>query len=48
MEALVGTWELGGSTIQMVEEPESGVLLALNARGEPVNPLTVISRGSKR
>ena len=48
LEALVGTWDLGGSTVQMVEEPGTGVLLALDSRGELINPLKVISQGSKR
>ena len=48
LEALVGTWELGGEMIQMLEEPDTGILLALNSRGDWVNPMTVITRGSKR
>jgi hypothetical protein len=48
MDALVGTWELGGETIQMMEEPGTGTLVALNSRGEAVNPVRVISQGSKR
>jgi len=48
LEAVVGTWELGGEKIQMLEEPGTGALLAKNSRGEVVNPMTVISRGSKR
>ena len=48
MEALVGTWELGGEVIQMQEEPGTGVLLAVNSRGEAINPMRVITRGFKR
>jgi len=48
MDALVGTWELGGETIQMREEPGTGVLLAVNSRGEAINPMRVITRGFKR
>jgi hypothetical protein len=48
MEAVVGTWELCGERIQMLEDPDSGSLVAVNSRGEPVNPIQVISRGFKR
>ncbi|MGW8267284.1 MAG: hypothetical protein ACWGSQ_13035 [Longimicrobiales bacterium] len=48
LEALVGDWELGGEAIRMREEPGTGVLVALNSRGESVNPITVITRGSRR
>lgn len=48
MEAVVGTWELCGERIQMLEDSDSGSLVAVNSRGEPVNPIQVISRGFKR
>jgi hypothetical protein len=48
LEALVGTWELSGEMVQMMEEPNTGVLMALSCRGDWINPMTVISRGSKR
>lgn len=47
IEALVGIWELEGRSIRLIEERHSGVLLALNDRGERVNPLRVITRGRK-
>ena len=48
MEAVVGTWELCGEQIKMLEDPETATLVAVNSRGEPVNPIQVISRGFKR
>jgi hypothetical protein len=33
--------------IRLLEEPETGVLVAVNLRGERVNPLRVISLGTK-
>lgn len=48
LEALVGDWELAGESIKMREEPGTGVLVAVNSRGESVNPITVITRGSRR
>ena len=47
MEAVVGVWELGGERIQMLEEPGTETLVAVNSRGEAVNPIIVISRGFK-
>lgn len=47
LDALVGTWNLGGDSIEMVEEPGQGVLVAMAPSGERVHPITVISRGSK-
>jgi hypothetical protein len=40
-------WELEGRSVRLMEERNSGVLLALNDRGERVNPLRVITRGRK-
>jgi hypothetical protein len=48
MEAVVGTWELCGEKIQMLADAETATLVAMNSRGEPVNPIQVISRGFKR
>ena len=48
LDALVGPWELAGESIQMMEEPGTGVLVAFNSKGESVNPITVITRGSRR
>jgi hypothetical protein len=48
MEAVVGTWELCGEKIQMLVDAETATLVAVNSRGEPVNPIQVISRGFKR
>jgi len=48
LEALTGTWEMEGEVIQMLEEPGTGALTALNSRGEWVNPIPVITRGWKR
>jgi hypothetical protein len=40
-------WELEGRSVRLIEERHSGVLLALNHRGERINPLRVITRGRK-
>lgn len=47
LEALVGTWEVSGETVHLQGERDSGILVALNDRGERVNPVRVISRGVK-
>jgi len=47
MKALVGTWEFGGQTVHLQGEENSGILVALDDRGERVNPVRVISRGVK-
>jgi hypothetical protein len=44
---MLGIWELDGEMINLVQEPETGVLVALTTRGIRVNPMTVISQGSK-
>jgi hypothetical protein len=36
-----------GEKVQLLEEPGTGVLLALTLNGIPINPMRVISRGSK-
>jgi hypothetical protein len=47
LEALTGRWRLGRETVRLQEDGDSGVLVALNDRGERLNPLQVISRGIK-
>ena len=47
MRALSGTWELDGELVSLVAEPDTGVLVALTTRGYKMNPMKVISRGSK-
>ncbi|MFO8173560.1 MAG: hypothetical protein R6T96_04700 [Longimicrobiales bacterium] len=47
LQAIVGTWEVSGETVRLQGEGDSGVLIAVNARGERVNPLRVISGGVK-
>jgi len=47
LEALEGTWRVGGETVRLRGEQDSGVLVALNTRGEPMNPMRVISGGVK-
>lgn len=44
---LRGSWKLNGEMVQMGQEPGTGVLIALDSRGNRVNPLRVISHGSK-
>ena len=45
--ALRGVWKLDGEVVQMVEEPGTGVLVALDSRGKRVNPMRVITHGIK-
>ena len=45
--AICGTWLLDGNAIELFQEEGSGVLRAMDERGNPVNPITVISRGKK-
>jgi hypothetical protein len=47
LQAIVGTWKLRDQTVRLTEEEGSGILLAFNERGEPINPMQVISRGTK-
>lgn len=47
LQALVGTWEFSGETVRLQGEQDSGILVALNDRGERLNPVRVISRGVK-
>ena len=44
---LLGIWELDGEMIRFVLEPDTGVLVAVSAEGYRVNPIRVISGGSK-
>jgi hypothetical protein len=46
-KALRGAWSLDGKIVRLHQDPESGILLALNEDGELVNPLMVIARGRK-
>ena len=47
IRAIQGPWSLDGKVFRLYEEPETGVLLALNEEGIRENPLKVISRGKK-
>ena len=47
LDALIGIWELNGEMIRFLTEPETGVLVAFSAQGFRVNPIRVISGGSK-
>ena len=47
LDALLGIWELNGEMIRFLTEPETGVLVAYTANGVRVNPIRVISGGSK-
>ena len=47
IKSLLGIWQIDGEMIRLLEEPGTGVLVAINLRGERVNPLRVISQGTK-
>ena len=47
LEALNGTWELNGETIELFGERSTGVLLAFDLVGREVNPCQVLSQGRK-
>ena len=47
LDALLGIWELNGEMIRFLTEPETGVLVAFSTQGFRVNPIRVISKGSK-
>ena len=47
IQAIQGTWVFHGETVELLEEPETGVLLARALSGVPINPMRVISQGSK-
>jgi len=47
LKKLLGIWELNGEMVRFVIEPETGVLVAVSAEGYRLNPIRVISGGSK-
>jgi len=47
VKALLGIWELDGEMVRFLEEPVTGELVALTCRGERVNPMRVISHGTR-
>ena len=47
IQAVQGVWEMGGEEFRLAREPETGVLRAVDRKGNEVNPLRIISRGSK-
>ncbi len=48
IQAVQGIWKMNGELLRLQAESETGVLVALDSRGEQVNPLRVISRGTKQ
>ena len=47
LDSLLGIWELNGEMIRFLTEPRTGVLVAVSSEGYRLNPIRVISRGSK-
>ncbi len=47
IQAIQGTWILHGEKVTLQAEPRTGVLVAMTLSGVPINPMRVISRGSK-
>ena len=47
LDGLLGVWELNGEMIRFLTEPETGVLVAFSSEGYRMNPIRVISSGSK-
>ncbi len=47
VRALLGIWELDGEMVRFLEHPATGELVALTCRGERVNPMRVISHGTR-
>ena len=47
LDRLLGIWELNGEMIRFLAEPETGVLVAFSCEGYRVNPIRVISGGTK-
>ena len=47
IQAIQGMWVFQGEKVRLLEEPETGVLLAMTLSGVPINPMQVISQGSK-
>ena len=46
-DRLLGIWELQGEMVRFLTEPETGVLVAYSSEGYRLNPIRVISGGSK-
>ncbi|MBT8396325.1 MAG: hypothetical protein HKO65_06255 [Gemmatimonadetes bacterium] len=46
-DALLGIWEYRGEMIRFLTEPDTGVLVAFSSEGYRINPIRVISGGSK-
>jgi hypothetical protein len=47
LDALLGIWELNGEMIRFLTEPDTGVLVAMSTEGFRLNPIRVISGGTK-
>jgi hypothetical protein len=47
VKALLGIWELDGEMVRFLEDPATGALVAMTCRGERVNPMRVISHGTR-
>ncbi len=47
LDALLGIWELNGEMVRFLTEPDTGVLVAVSNNGLRLNPIRVISGGSK-
>lgn len=47
LDELLGVWELNGEMVRFLIEPETGVLVAFSSEGYRINPIRVISKGSK-
>ena len=47
LDALLGIWELNGEMIRFLTEPDTGVLVAISTEGFRLNPIRVISGGTK-
>ncbi|NNM05137.1 MAG: hypothetical protein HKO65_08555 [Gemmatimonadetes bacterium] len=47
VRALLGIWELDGEMIRFLEDPVTGELVALTCGGGRVNPMRVISHGTR-
>jgi hypothetical protein len=47
IRALVGIWELDGEMVRLLEDPKTGALVAVTCQAEWVNPMRVVSRGTR-
>lgn len=47
MQRMKGIWELDGKMVRLMEEPDTGVLVAVTTDGGRVNPIKVVSHGAK-